>query len=125
MVVDKHTKEIICIHQARGKTHDFKLFKKSKLPLNKKMNIKVDSGYLGMEKIHGNTELPRKNSKFHPLTKKEKKMNLKLSKVRVAVEHVIGKIKVFRIMSEKYRNRRNHHGLRMQLICGIYNFELK
>ena len=124
-MVDKKTKQIICIHQARGKTHDFKLFKRSKLSLNNKMNVKVDSGYLGMEKIHSNTELPRKSSKLHPLTKKEKKLNLKLSKVRVSVEHVIGKVKVFRIMSERYRNRRKYHGLRMQLICGIYNFELK
>lgn len=89
------------------------------------MKVKVDSGYLGMEKIHSNTELPRKSSKLRPLTQKDKDSNLKLSKVRVAVEHVIGKIKVFRIMSEKYRNRRTHHGLRMQLICGIFNFELK
>jgi hypothetical protein len=93
--------------------------------LNNKIKIKVDSGYQGLEKIHGNTELPRKSSKLHPLTAKEKKMNLKLSKVRVAVEHVIGKVKVFRIMSERYRNRRQYHGLRMGLICGIYNFEIK
>lgn len=78
-----------------------------------------------MEKIHSNTELPRKSSKLNPLTRKEKEMNLKLSRVRVTVEHVIGKIKVFRIMSERYRNRRKHHGLRMELICAIYNFELK
>ncbi len=51
-------------------------------------------------------------------------INLKLSKTRVEVEHVIGKIKVFRIMSERYRNRRKNHGLRMGIICGIYNFEL-
>lgn len=92
--------------------------------MNKKIKIKVDSGYQGMEKIHNNTELPIKSSKLHPLTKKEKKKNKKLSRVRVAVEHVIGKVKVFRIMSERYRNRRQHHGLRMGLICGIYNFEL-
>jgi hypothetical protein len=49
---------------------------------------------------------------------------LKLSKTRVKVEHVIGKIKIFRIMAERYRNRRKYHDLRMKLICGIYNFEL-
>jgi len=92
--------------------------------LSKKININVDSGYQGLEKVHSNTELPRKSSKLHPLSKKEKKMNKKLSKIRVAVEHTIGKIKVFRIMSERYRNRRRHHGLRMALICGMYNFEL-
>jgi hypothetical protein len=77
MIMERSTKRIICIHQANGKTHDFKLFKKSKLPLEQKINIKADAGYQGMEKIHGNTEFPRKSSKLHPLTKKEKKMNLK------------------------------------------------
>ena len=86
--------------------------------------LKVDSGYQGIEKIHSNSELPKKETKLHPLTKKEKKSNLKLSKIRVTVEHVIGKIKVFRIMAEKYRNRRMYHGLRMELICGIINFQL-
>lgn len=125
MVVDKKTKKIICTHQAKGKTHDFKLFKKSKLPLNKNKQVKVDSGYQGLQEIHSNSELPRKSTKLHPLTKKEKRMNLKLSKIRVTVEHVIGKIKVFKIIAERYRNRRKYYDLRMQLICGIYNFELK
>jgi len=68
--------------------------------------------------------LPLKSRKTKPLTKKEKKQNLKLSKSRVMVEHVIGKIKVFRIMAERYRNRREKHSQRMKIICGIYNFEL-
>ena len=86
--------------------------------------MKFDSGYQGVEKIHGNSELPVKSSKKNPLTKKEKKENLKLSSSRVMVEHVIGKVKVFRIMAERYRNRRRKHAMRMKLICGIYNFEL-
>ena len=93
--------------------------------MNENKQVKVDSGYLGLRKVHSNSELPRKSSKLKPLTKKEKRMNLKLSKIRVAIEHVIGKIKVFRIISERYRNRRKYHDLRMKLICGIYNFELK
>lgn len=124
-MIDKKTEEIICVQQTRGKTHDFKLFKKSKLPLNKNKVVKFDSGYQGAEKIHANSELPQKSSKLKPLTKKSKRSNLKLSKTRVKVEHVIGKIKIFRIMAERYRNRRMYHGLRMKLICGIYNFELK
>jgi len=93
--------------------------------LNENKQVKVDSGYLGLKKLHSNSELPSKSTKLQPLTKKEKRMNLKLSKTRVTVEHVIGKIKVFRIIAERYRNRRKYHDLRMKLICGIYNFELK
>lgn len=93
--------------------------------MNKNKKVKFDSGYQGAEKIHVNSELPLKSSKYSPLTKKEKRSNLKLSKTRVKVEHVIGKIKVFKIVAEKYRNRRKNHEMRMKLICGMYNFELK
>ncbi|HEY9907692.1 MAG TPA: IS5/IS1182 family transposase, partial [Thermosynechococcaceae cyanobacterium] len=34
-------------------------------------------------------------------------------------------LKIFRILSERYRNRRRRFGLRFNLIAGIYNFELK
>jgi hypothetical protein len=94
------------------------------LSLHRKRLIKADLGYQGIEKFHSGSYLPKKSSKKKPLTDPEKKANLKLSKQRVAIEHVIGRIKVFRIMAERYRNRRRKHTLRMQLICGIYNFEL-
>jgi hypothetical protein len=38
---------------------------------------------------------------------------------------VIGKLKAFRILLERYRNRHRRFGLRVNLIAAIYNFELK
>jgi hypothetical protein len=87
--------------------------------------MELDLGYLGIEKFHKNVRLPKKSSKYHPLTKTSKLYNKRVARSRVVVEHVIGKIKVFRIMAEKYRNRRKRHALRMQLICSIYNMELR
>lgn len=98
--------------------------KKSKLSINKKKVVKVDAGYQGIEQLHAGSRLPVKSSKKRPLTVRDKKANKKLAKQRVAIEHVIGRIKVFRIMAERYRNRRRKHTMRMKLICGIYNFEL-
>lgn len=118
------TKRIICTHHDTGKTHDFKLLKKSKLPINKKKVVKADSGYQGIEQLHADSRLPKKSGKKRPLAARDKKANKKLAKQRVAIEHVIGKIKVFRIMAERYRNKRRKHNMRMKLICGIYNFEL-
>jgi hypothetical protein len=43
---------------------------------------------------------------------------------RIVVEHVIGRLKVFRILSERYRNRCRRFNLRFNLIAGIYNYEL-
>lgn len=33
-------------------------------------------------------------------------------------------LKIFRILAERYRNRRRRFGLRFNLIAGIYNYEL-
>ncbi|MEG4889204.1 IS5/IS1182 family transposase, partial [Microcoleus sp. F8-D3] len=33
-------------------------------------------------------------------------------------------LKIFRILSSRYRNRRRRFGLRFNLISGIYNYEL-
>lgn len=71
-----------------------------------------------------NTLMPKKKSKKIPLTKKDKLENKSISSKRVLNEHVIGMIKRFKIVADKYRNRRKRFGLRFNLIAGIYNFEL-
>jgi len=38
---------------------------------------------------------------------------------------MIAKIKVFKCVSNTYRNRRKRFNLRMSLICGIINFEAR
>jgi len=104
--------------------HDFKLFKNTIKGINKNIKIQADSGYQGIEDIHANSEIPKKKTKLHPLTKEEKAKNRQLSKERILIENINAKIKVWKIMSEKYRNRRKRHYLRISLICGIYNYEL-
>ena len=54
----------------------------------------------------------------------EKQYNRALAKLRLSIEHVNAKLKVFRILSERYRCRRRRFGLRFNLIAGIYNLEL-
>jgi hypothetical protein len=69
--------------------------------------------------------LPKKKTKKNPLTKADKKNNRILSSERVLNENVIGMIKRFKIIGDRYRNRRKRFGLRFNLICAIYNFELE
>ena len=54
----------------------------------------------------------------------EKRQTRALSIERILIENMNANIKVFKIFSQKYRNRRKRHLLRMSLVCGIYNFEL-
>ena len=74
-------------------------------------------------KIHTNSQIPKKNTKKNPLSKADKAYNKKLSSEHIFIEHVIGKLKTFKIISDRYRNRRKRFGLRFNLIAGIYNWE--
>ena len=55
------------------------------------------------------------------LSKAERQANRELAGRRIVCEYVIGKLKVFRILLERYRNRRRRFGLRVNLIAAIYN----
>ena len=82
-----------------------------------------DSGYQGLDKYHKNSQTPKKKSKHHPLTGEDKATNRAISRKRIGCEHIIGRLKVFKILSERYRNRRKRFGLRFNLIAAICNLE--
>jgi len=124
VIVNKAIGNIICTNFANGRKHDFKIFKESKVRINPNNKIVVDSGYQGLQKIHMNTMLPKKHSKKRPLTKDDRKHNHLLASTRALNENVIGLIKRFKIVADKYRNRRKRFGLRFNLIAGLHNFEL-
>lgn len=124
IVVNKLTSEIICICNGEGKMHDFRIFKESGTHVNPEALIAVDSGYQGLQKLHLNTELPKKRTKKNSLSKTDKRKNREIASKRVLNENVIGVVKRFKIIAEKYRNRRKRFNLRFNLIAGIYNFEL-
>lgn len=122
--MDKETSQILCTAFSIGKVHDFKLFESSGVKAKQCTRIKVDSGYLGIKKSHANSEIPHKSSKLKKLTRVQKQENKELSRERVLNEHVIGKIKRFRIIKDTYRNRRKRFGLRFNIIAAICNIEI-
>lgn len=123
--MDKATTQIICTNYRNGKCHDFRLFKESKIGIHPDIKVAVDTGYQGLQKRHAQTMIPKKRSKKHPLSKEDKNGNTALAKERVLVENVIGMLKRFKIIVDRYRNRRKRFGLRFNLLAGLYNYELK
>ncbi|WCR53230.1 MAG: hypothetical protein PG981_000252 [Wolbachia endosymbiont of Ctenocephalides orientis wCori] len=75
------------------------------------IKVLADSGYRDLQKIHANIELPHRKKQ-------------ELASKRVVVENVIGLLKRFKIIADKYRNRRKRFGLRFNLIAGIHNLGL-
>ncbi len=119
--MDKATGRIICVAHDAGRRHDFRLFKESKVRLHPDTEALADTGYLGLQKLHRKTTLPNKRSKKNPLSKDDKRQNRKISQDRVACENVIGAVKRFKIVADKYRNRRKRFGLLFTLIAAAYN----
>lgn len=123
-MVNGRSRQVICTAHGRGPIHDFALYKQSKLDLHDNLELLADSGYQGISKLHDKSRTPKKRSKKRQLTKDEKRANRELSRRRIVVENVIRSLKIFRILLERYRNRRKRFSLRFNLIAGLYNFEL-
>jgi hypothetical protein len=83
-----------------------------------------DKGYQGIQKLHRNSQTPKKKPRGNNLSVCNKKSNRELAKIRVIGANVHCNLKIFRILSERYRNRRKRFGLRFNLIAGLYNYEL-
>ena len=124
-MINKETKEILCTNFCNGRKHDFKLLKESNVKLPPNIQLIIDTGYQGIKKIYKNSYLTKKKSKKNPLSKSDKSRNKFLSSIRILIENVFCKIKTFKILSERYRNRRKRFSLRFNLIAGIYNYELR
>lgn len=81
-------------------------------------------GYQGIHKIYKSSCIPYRKSKKQQLSPEQKKHNRNLASVRIVIEHIYRCLKIFRILRERYRNRRKRFSLRFNLIAGIYNYEL-
>lgn len=123
-IIDAKTRKIICVLIANGKNHDFKMLKNSKLHINETIKLLADLGFLGVNKIHQNSEIPHKNSKKQPLTKEQKRQKRELAKQRISIEHVNRMMKIFLILKYPYRNKQKRFGLRVNLIAAVYNLNV-
>ena len=104
--------------------HDFALYQRSKVEPHESLEVLADSGYQGLAKLHEKSRTPQKRPRKSELTEEQKQSNRELARRRVIVEHIIRGLKIFRILAERYRNRRKRFSLRFNLIAGLYNYGL-
>lgn len=62
-MVDKKSQRIICTAFSNGKRHDFRLFKESRTHLHSATRVVTDSAYQGLQKMHAQTQMPKKEAK--------------------------------------------------------------
>lgn len=101
--------------------HDLQLLRESKTAVHPETELIADADYQGIQHQHPHTWTPKKASKHYPLTDTERADNRRLAQARLSVEHVIRRLKIFRILKETYRHRRRRFNLRVNLIAALCN----
>ena len=124
LLIEPHSKVILGTAFAPGRVHDKAVLDQQPLWLHPDTYCGADAGYQGLQHRHTATWLPIKACKGKPLDKVRRAYNRSLAQLRITVEHIIRSLKIFRILSERYRNRRRRFGLRLNLIAGLYNRSL-
>jgi len=120
---------------ARGSRHDYALFKWRHPRLPGEVRLGVDLGYDGIQNDYPglNVLVPYKRRspgrgkrgvKAKPLTPEQKAFNRWLSGERVVVEHTISRVKKFRIMAHRFRNRLRHYDTVTDIVCGLVNLRI-
>jgi hypothetical protein len=75
-----------------------------------------DTGYQGTT-----LRTPTKKRPGQALSRRQKRSNRRLSQRRIAAEHGIGKLKIWRIAAERYRNPVRRHTLVLKNVAGLHN----
>lgn len=103
-----------------GSTHDLTVRRQGPA-LPEEARLYADSAYQGYDKQHPNIDHPYKKPRGGALTAEEKEYNRGLSGFRVRVEHKIGQVKRFRVVSDPFRNPRRTHATKTSLVSGVVN----
>lgn len=85
-----------------------------------------DLGYEGTKKDYSWLKfvIPLKKKKGKERTEEDKETNKAISRIRVRVEHVIGKLKINRILVDRFRAGIEKADLFFKNCCYLYNFKL-
>lgn len=113
-----------------GKTHDNAMFKLEFPPGQPwfvNLNVRLDLGFVGFEKNYECKKLsiPHKKPKKQELTSEQKAENKQLASERVIVEHSIGGLKRYRILSDRLRmHDLDLYNQVLGICAGLWNFRL-
>jgi hypothetical protein len=101
---------------APGKVHDKKVYDRSRVLVPPGVAKYGDTGYQGT-----GLRTPVKKKPKQQLTRRQRRGKRRISRKRIVAEHGIGKLKIWRIAAERYRNPTRRHTLIMKNVAGLHN----
>lgn len=106
-----------------GATSDLTLLRLTGTVLRIQGGLMCDAGYQGLA-----TDYPEKllyqahrASRGHPLTATQREENRRLSHYRIKIEHVLAQLKVFQVLAQVYRHRREAYNGYFRLVAALTN----
>jgi hypothetical protein len=99
-----------------GSVHDKKVFDRAGVRCPPGVAKYGDTAYLGT-----GLRTPKRKPPKGQLTPRQKAGNRRVGRKRVVAEHAIGKMKVWRVAAERWRNPRRRHTLVMKNVAGLHN----
>jgi hypothetical protein len=114
---EKRRQRVVAISPTSpGKVHDKKIYDRARVLAPPGVRATGDTGYQGTA-----LETPVKRKRGQRLTRRQRRGNARISRRRIAVEHGIGKPKIWRVASERYRNPIRRHTLIIKNVAGLHN----
>lgn len=112
-----------------GKQHDYKLLKRSQVMdrIAKVAKTTTDTGYDGIKKDFANhniTQPIKRRRGSPPLSRKQKAFNKAVGRSRILVEHIIGRMKQYQILTHTYRRNLKNYDLDISTVAALTNFKL-
>jgi len=113
-------------HKQRGRRHDYRIYRKNHPELPDEVTSMFDLGFVGVEKDYPEqkSSLPIKKEKGYELTTQEKEYNHNHSAKRIVIEHVICRIKKYKIMSDIFRNKLRKYDKVSDIVSGLVNYRI-
>lgn len=103
-----------------GKTSDINLFRQTRDKFDLKQKFLGDKAYIGEDVITTPMKKPRKAE----LSELQQEANKQLSSRRIAVEHMICRVKIFKVASDRFRLARHRYKQVIMVVCGLVRLRL-
>lgn len=104
----------------KGPVSDINIFRKQQNKFDGNQKFKGDKAYVGGFQI----STPHKKPKNQELSLEQKEENKVFSANRIFVEHLIGKLKLWRIAAERFRLKRSNYESVISTVCGLVRLRI-